>query len=99
MFVVDCCGKGRFRPQSPHDSADWVVSRAAVVGYGKVAVWDWGLSNVALPWLGRGRGGGKENKRECWRSLAVGDKLLFAIDLAIARKIAGAIFSVGGRAS
>lgn len=77
--VVDLSGSGRFKPQSPRDRDDDVVSIAACVGYGSVAVSDSEIGPAVRLVLGGGRGGGKENNLECFRRLAVGESRLVAI--------------------
>lgn len=79
VLVVDFSGSGRFKPQSPLEREDWVVSIAACVGYGSVAVSDSEIGPAVKSWLGRGRGGGSEKSLEFLSRLAVGDSLLVAI--------------------
>lgn len=78
-FVVDLSGSGRFNPQSPRDREDDVVSIAACVGYGRVAVSDSEIGPAVKFVLGRGSGGGNEKSLEFFRRLAVGERRLVAI--------------------
>lgn len=78
-FVVDLSGSDRFKPQSPRDREDDVVSMAARVGYGRVAVSDSEIGPAVKLVLGRGSGGGSENSLEFFRRLAVGESRLVAI--------------------
>lgn len=77
--VVDFSGKDRFKPQSPLARDDGVVSNAACVGYGRVAVSESNRCDAVRVPLGRGSGGGNENSREFLRRLPVGDNCLVAI--------------------
>lgn len=77
--AVDLRGNERLSPQSPLASDAGVVSIAACVGYGKVAVAEsnrWDAVKVAL---GRGSGGGNENNREFLKRFPVGDSFCVAI--------------------
>ncbi len=77
--AVDLRGNERLSPQSPLASDAGVVSIAACVGYGRVAVAEsnrWDAVRVAL---GRGSGGGKENNREFLKRFPVGDSFCVAI--------------------
>ena len=75
-LVVDFSGKGLFRPQSPLPKEESVVSMAACVGYGVVAVLESKFEVAVRSELGLGSGGGKEKSREFLSRLAVGDNLL-----------------------
>lgn len=94
VSVVERKGSGLFRPQSPLASDDCGVSMAARVGYGSVAVSDLFLVVEVTSWLGRGSGGGMENKRELRRRLAVGESLCARIPIFAPRSIG--VESVGG---
>lgn len=71
--MVDFNGRARFRPQSPLASDDWVVSIAACVGYGVVAVSESKFAIAENSGAGRGRGGGTEKSLDVLRRFAVGD--------------------------
>lgn len=75
VLVVDFRGKARLRPQSPLPSEDCVVSIAACVGYGVVAVSESRVEIAEKSGLGRGRGGGREKSLDVLNRLAVGDSL------------------------
>ncbi len=77
--AVDLRGSERLSPQSPLASDAGVVSIAACVGYGRVAVGEsnrWDAVKVAL---GRGSEGGNENSREFLKRFPVGDSFCVAI--------------------
>jgi len=77
--AVDLRGNERLSPQSPLASDAGVVSIAACIGYGRVAVAEsnrWDAVRVAL---GRGSGGGNENNREFLKRFPVGDSFCVAI--------------------
>ncbi len=73
VLVVDFKGNARFRPQSPLASDDCVVSIAACVGYGVVAVSELKFEIAERSGVGRGRGGGREKSLDVLRRFAVGD--------------------------
>lgn len=79
VVVVDFRGSGLLSPQSPRPRDDGVVSMAARVGYGRVAVSDSKFADAVRSELGLGSGGGKENSLDVLRRLAVGDSLFMDI--------------------
>lgn len=78
VFVVDFNGNCLFKPQSPRARPDGVVMIACCIGYCRVAVsetlFDWTWPRRSF--IGRGRGGGSEKRREPRRRLAVGESFL-----------------------
>jgi len=78
VFVVDRRGSDLFRPQSPRAREEGGVVIAWRTGYGRVAVSDC-LFSPEKSLLGFGRGGGRENRRELRRRLAVGESRLLDI--------------------
>lgn len=79
VLVVDFRGSGRFKPQSPRPRDACVVSMAAWMGYGVVAVSELVIEITVRSGDGRGRGGGSEKSLEFLRRLAVGDRCLVGI--------------------
>ena len=78
VFFVDFRGSDRFIPQSPRARPEGVVMMACDVGYGSVAVSDtrFDCTWPSRSFVGRARGGGRENSRELRNKLAVGESLL-----------------------
>ena len=79
VLVVDFSGSGRFKPQSPRAKDACVVSMAAWMGYGVVAVSELVIESTVRSGDGRGRGGGNEKSLEFLSRFAVGDKCLVDI--------------------
>jgi len=75
VLVVDFKGSARFKPQSPLARDDCVVSIAAYVGYGVVAVSESKFEMAERTGPGRARGGGREKSLDVLKRFAVGDSL------------------------